>query len=531
MIRNLAETSEPVRTSAQVCVIGGGIAGLLLAMRLRKAGIDVVLLESGAAEQTATQHPLNRAVSIGRPYHGAMQGRARCLGGTSTMWGGALIPFLSSDLEARPCLGLPAWPVELGDLEPYLRDAERLFGAGPSSYGPEFADEAGLGDSVPPTDADFVVRFAKWPPFKKRNVATLFKREIETDPDLTIWLNATVTSFDLDRATGVLRSVTASGPDGRRLEVRARQFAVCAGAIESTRLLMLLDRQNDGRVFACSPALGRYFHDHVSMAAGRLDPARPSMLNRMAGFRFVGGAMRSLRFELSPSAQRAERVASAFAHISFEPLGPSGFDVLRDVLRGLQKHGRVGVSSLAALPRHMPYLLGVGYWRLARRQLLWPRPARYDMNIVAEQVPQASNRILLGEEMDVYGCPVPVIDWQIENATIDTIRACARRLDAYWARHGRNDVARIAWAVEKEMGVDGVPEGSISDIYHPGGTTRMGREAQTSVVNANLQTHAVSNLSVASTSVFPSGASANPTFMLMGFALRLADHLAHAATR
>ena len=59
----------------------------------------------------------------------------------------------------------------------------------------------------------------------------------------------------------------------------------------------------------------------------------------------------------------------------------------------------------------------------------------------------------------------------------------------------------------------------------------MGREAQTSVVNANLQTHAVSNLSVASTSVFPSGASANPTFMLMGFALRLADHLAHAATR
>jgi hypothetical protein len=31
---------------------------------------------------------------------------------------------------------------------------------------------------------------------------------------------------------------------------------------------------------------------------------------------------------------------------------------------------------------------------------------------------------------------------------------------------------------------------------------------------------------VASTSVFPSGASANPTMMLMLFTLRLADHLA-----
>jgi choline dehydrogenase-like flavoprotein len=65
-----------------------------------------------------------------------------------------------------------------------------------------------------------------------------------------------------------------------------------------------------------------------------------------------------------------------------------------------------------------------------------------------------------------------------------------------------------------------------SDIFHPGGSTRMGRNPRTAVVDENLRTFAIKNLWVASTSVFPSGASANPTFMLILMTLRLADHLA-----
>jgi choline dehydrogenase-like flavoprotein len=53
----------------------------------------------------------------------------------------------------------------------------------------------------------------------------------------------------------------------------------------------------------------------------------------------------------------------------------------------------------------------------------------------------------------------------------------------------------------------------------------MGTDGRYAVVDDNLRTFAVPNLWVLSTSVFPSGGSANPTLMLMLFAMRLADKL------
>jgi len=47
-------------------------------------------------------------------------------------------------------------------------------------------------------------------------------------------------------------------------------------------------------------------------------------------------------------------------------------------------------------------------------------------------------------------------------------------------------------------------------------------DGRTAVVDGNLRTFSIPNLWVCSTSVFPSGASANPTLMLMLFSARLA---------
>jgi choline dehydrogenase-like flavoprotein len=65
-----------------------------------------------------------------------------------------------------------------------------------------------------------------------------------------------------------------------------------------------------------------------------------------------------------------------------------------------------------------------------------------------------------------------------------------------------------------------------SDFFHPGGTTRMGRDVHSGVLDADLRTYRIDNLYVVSTSAFPSGGGANPTFMLMAIALRAAEHVA-----
>jgi choline dehydrogenase-like flavoprotein len=306
--------------------------------------------------------------------------------------------------------------------------------------------------------------------------------------------------------------------------VRARHVVLCAGAIETTRLLLLLDRQFDNRIFAGCEVLGRYFHDHVSMRVADIDARRPRELNRLAGFRFLGSTMRSLRFELAPRAQKEEGVGSAFGHISFTADGQSGFEALRQFLRALQRKGSIDVHAGLKVLRDMPYLARAAYWRYFRKQLLWPAPARYELHVVAEQAPCAGNRLSLAAERDHFGCPLLAIDWKVEAAEIATLRAYCRRFERYWQRNGLHRIGNLRWAVDFDTEGDRVTtEGG--DVYHPGGTTRMGSSGATAVVDANLGTFGVANLSVASTSIFPTGASANPTLTLMLLAMRLADHL------
>src|SRR5262249_31805297 len=160
------------------------------------------------------------------------------------------------------------------------------------------------------------------------------------------------------------------------------------------------------------------------------------------------------------------------------------------------------------------------YWRFVRGQLLWPVPARYDLHVVAEQVPTASNRISLSPLVDTFGTPLAEITWHVNELETATIAAFARRFGLFWRRHGFAGIATLRWVMGRDNAA-GILSESVSGMYHPGGTTRMSFSPRVGVVNRDLNVFAVPNLSVASTSVFPSGASANPTMMLMAFCLRL----------
>ena len=63
------------------------------------------------------------------------------------------------------------------------------------------------------------------------------------------------------------------------------------------------------------------------------------------------------------------------------------------------------------------------------------------------------------------------------------------------------------------------------------GTTRMAKDPRSGVVDSNCRVFGVSNLFVAGGSVFPTGGHANPTWMFLALALRLADHLATEQNR
>jgi choline dehydrogenase-like flavoprotein len=515
MITDLAVSPNQLdEENCDVLVIGGGTAGLIVADQLAKRGKHVVVAESGGTIQDGDVHPLNEVVQLGTYYSGAEHGRFRGLGGTSTRWGGAMLPFLESDMMPRSPEANSDWPVALEDFTAHQHDVEQLFQLPEGPYSePSFF---GAGDQ------GFIARLAKWPSFQLRNVATVLDKRLRSTGGPTIWLNSTVTGFKFN-ANGRLASVEAKHVNGKRLVVRATEIVLAAGAIESTRLLLLADQQNNQNIFSPDDVLGRYFHDHLSAPTAILTVKERKKLNRRVGFRFEGRGMRNVRFE--PSAQLRTRfnLPAGFAHIAFSSDTGSGFDVVRDCYRKLQKREHLNFHDFAALAQSGPWLSRAAWWRYVEKRLLFPDNARFDLHFVTEQEPSPSSRIGLSDaRFDVFGCPLATIDWNIAEQDVTNSMTLTEQFIACWTK---SSIARLAEfsSLDRETVRNAIIAGG--GIYHPGGSVKLGLNPKDGVVDCNLQTFRVPNITVVSTAVFPRGGGANPTMMLLMAAFRAAERL------
>jgi choline dehydrogenase-like flavoprotein len=527
LIKNLADCSGATNVTGKVCIVGAGIAGLLLASRLRSHGMRVVVLESGQKEKPESADALNAVVQLAHVYSGATLGRFRGLGGTSSQWGGQLIPMRPEDMAARPHVGIPAWPIEPQTLMRYLAEIEELFCLCSGTYEQNFLRDWGNAGFSPLDDPDLSLRFSKVPTFKRRNIAALLADFIDTDIDTEVWLNATVTEFELSREAGYLKSITAKDVNGRTLRAEAQLFVIAAGTIESTRLLLMLDAANDGRVFNGCNALGGYFHDHISAPLAEFVPTAFHRFNDAFGHYFVGTTMRSTRLELTAPAQAHDKVACAYGQVSMDTSSTSPFAMLREFLQSRQLGGtRVDPRLLIKFIRQTPYFAAVGFWRFFHKRLYWSRDATFRLHVAIEQVPFLGNRILLSAKRDALGAPMVAVNWRQCETELQTFRSYLRHFVSFWRRNGLDNIAQLKlFSAPDDLDENTLLNLRAGDVYHPAGSTRMGMNSREAVVDSELRVFGLPNLWVASTSTFPSLGTANPTLTLMMLTLRLGEHL------
>lgn len=519
MIHDLERAGTPETAQAcDVLVIGAGVAGLLMAVELAAQGLSCAVLESGAATQDAETHVLNEVEHTAQHYSGAAAGRFRCLGGTSTRWGGALLPFLPEDLGPHTAGWDAPWPVELDALLPYLSAVESHFDLPRGPY--DLPDSFG---AAAPEAQTFAVRSPKWPAFRMRNLAHVFDARLKDVAGPQVWLQAHVTGIEIDD-TGRARSVTARSPGGRVLRMQAREVVVAGGAIESTRLLLHLDACQGERLFEPQGLIGRHFHDHLSAPVAALRILQPAAFARQIGFRFQGAGMRSMRFELTGAARRAGRLPGAFAHVAFTTDGTSGFDGLREVFRAVQRRELPALRDAALIAANAGWFARAAWARMRHGRVLAPDQAQHELHLVTEQQPRRENRIRLApQRRDMHGVPLASIDWRVGEPDLEAARRAFGALQAYWQATPLAQMAELQPYADAKH-AEGLVAGG--GIYHPGGTLRMGATREQGVVDAQLRCFAVPNLRVVSTAVFPSGGGANPTLMLMLFGLRAVDHIA-----
>lgn len=491
-------------------VIGTGAGGAPLLARLAEAGLSCVALEAGpnfdpkrfAFDETLadeiywTEERLSGG-STPEAFGGNNSGTG--IGGSTLHWGAFTPRADRRDLRLHTETGEGVdWPLDYDELLPFYERVEAFIGvSGPQSY----PWDAGRTYPLPPVARNapaqamaraceaLGVRFADAP-------AAVVSREFPQAHGPTRQAcihcgychqgcrNGAKTSMDVtylplalhhgaeirpdSRVHGIERSrdgrVTAviyrrGGVDHRQ---PCRNVFLCAGSVESARLLLHLDLCNG------SGQVGRNYMGHVATQVwGTFEPE----------MRMNKGYPSSL--------------------ITEDMIRPADADFAGGYL----------VQSLGVVP------LTFGN-SLARGRKLWGRAladqlARYNhmagIGINGETLPCDANVLTLADEVDALGMRKAAISFGYSENEQRLNAHAIRFLNRIWEAAGATDL----WTLER--------------VAHTIGTCRMGHEGDTAVVGPYGRSFEVPNLWICDGSTFPSSLAANPALTIMALSLRSAE--------
>ena len=517
--------------SADVCIVGSGLAGLSIARELLHSGQQVALIEAGGTDVTGPSQRLYRATNSGAPNHATTHSRFRTFGGSGTRWTGQFVPFQSIDLEARDAIAHSGWPVTPGEMQPYYDRADKVFGLQPGGH--ELSNWS-VNDSLAQTIADEqlqqgIIQFAH-----PRDLGAMMKAELETSDTLTTYLNASLVKIQTGAAGESVDQLELMDSRGRLFHVEAAQYVLACGGIENPRLLLA---STDGKGCGLGnrhDQVGRYFMDHPYLTTGYWEPGSISQAEALAeSIHVIGHYERVARergahsvFTLSESLRRKEGLNGCVGYFIrrkdwqmkasyFEPGGQAVTHMV-ELLRGKRVADTDVFKSAANLLTDAPNAVSTLWNGLTSKPDSAPRLA---LRMCVEATPHPDSRVTLSRDRDSLGLPKAQINWRMHDRDWHGV---TRFRELLAQRISDEQLGRLV--DDRHVTPQGWPRSMAGGKHHMG-TTRMHEDARLGVVDPDCRVHGMNNLFIAGSSVFPTGGWANPSHMIISLAIRLADLL------
>lgn len=499
---------------SDVCIVGAGPAGAVLASKLVEAGRSVTLVEHGrefSAEERRTllenrrrgaepgtynhaipedaQIAYNPVEASGYTYY---QSRVPALGGSSLHWSAHCPRPLPSDLRG--------FPFDYAALEPWLGKAESELGVAGDPDDPLAAPRSAP-FPMPAHARSFFERELLAPACKKlgwtlcsnpvaipsrpfgERVACRACRLCELCPSgarysadqlhiprfarsarARLLTETHVRRLELDRRGRATHALAVDRRSGKALSIAAKTFVIAAGGVESTRLLLLTDGA------AKRPRLGQGFADDVMIATQLLCDRDVGI-----GLGFATTAIHHFR-------ARAE--GGVFKLNAY----PRLFD-RKTLVQRAARSGKLDPSALGG-------------------------DAKRAVTLVALVEKERTGTVELDPaRRDTHGDPIARITLPYSERDEKTLGAAAGAL------------RELAAALGAEVIDDGHRSGVRLWGAHPLGSAAMGKSAKDGVCDAHGRVFGLSNVRVLSSATFPGLGATNPTLTLVALALRMAEAL------
>lgn len=509
---------------ADVCIVGAGAAGGVLAYDLAKAGLSVVVIEAGpfwdpqhdfASDELSMRRlgwQETRLVDGQDPLRLGHNNSGRGVGGGTVHFTGVFLRYHESDFMTRSLDGVGEdWPIRYQDLAPYYDRIEREIAVSGPNYFPwgafhgpypypvrepisanaqlfreacaklemesvvaPLAILSGPFDGRPPCINRGFCNQGCMPNAKYSGLIHHIPKAIQEGAEVLSDCMVTEILSEGNRVTGVVFS-----HDGQTYRQMARVVILAGFVVETPRLLLHSATSHfpDG-LANTSGWVGKAIMPHSSHDVyGRL----PEEVRLYKGTPVL--ALSQHFYETDPNRDFA-RGYTLIAHGS-RPLAMAG--------------------AIAAEREDGSFLWGT---KLRETMLDYNMYAR--ITLVGEVLPHPENAVTLSGMKDEYGMPVPKVTFSYQEN------------DKKLYKHAIDQMNRLIDA----MG--GIPEHVVSDTAHLMGGCRMGTNPQTSVVNDYGQSHDMPNLFIAGASTFVTSGGANPTNTVMALAARTADKLIEA---
>ncbi len=511
-------------------------------MELAGTDLDIVVLEAGGKRTAGTSQRLY-AGSVADPLRQVPldRGRSRGLGGTTALWGGRCIPFDDIDFATRDYVPFSGWPMTRQELDGYYRRAHYYCQCGAPEYLVENALPDAPNDMIAGLENGVLVTstLERWSP--PTRFGKTYSPHLKRARSLRVLLNALALDVDLSEERRRVSRVAVSSLGRNRFEVHARCTVLAGGALEVTRLLLHSRALHLSRAAQDFGWLGRGYMSHVQGVVAQVTINQPRAV--IVGYETDrDGVYCRRRLSLSETAQRQHRLLNIYALLDRpwleDPEHGSAILSLAFLAKRLAKRqgveslgrGKLGLyrwhiqNVLAGAPEVLSFLPTFGRQRFlnARRLpslLLKSKSNRYHLYYHQEQSPNPDSRVTLSKETDDFGISRLHVDQRINQDDIDSVYRAHLLIDHELRRQ---ECGYLSFS-------DPDPIESIQQhptvIGHHIGTTRMADDASMGVVDKTCRVHGLSNLFIASSSVFPTSSQANPTLTIIALAIRLADHL------